>query len=108
MPGVGYSFHQIFTGEARWMVAQIDIKVLDLFPRQIQQIWGTIEKPPSWYTPTTMSMSGSDWIWPRLNAGYSPLPVQFRAVGIGLSSDRSSSVRTCFVAQATSLGGGEL
>ncbi|MGA8595073.1 MAG: hypothetical protein WB676_10055 [Bryobacteraceae bacterium] len=31
LPLVGYSFHQLFTEEARWMAAQIDIRILDRF-----------------------------------------------------------------------------
>ena len=64
MPLVGYSFHQIFTQEARWMAAQIDISVLDRFLTEIQHIWGTMEKPHPWDIPATIISSGSGSIWP--------------------------------------------
>ena len=54
LPLVGYSFHQLFTEEARWMAAQIDITVLDRFLTQIQNIWGTMEKPHVWDIPATI------------------------------------------------------
>jgi hypothetical protein len=65
MPLLGYSFHQLFTEEARWMATQIDITVLDRFLSQIQQIWGTMEKPHVWdILPRPSSTFGSDSTWP--------------------------------------------
>lgn len=85
MPLVGYSFHQIFTQEARWMAAQIDISVLDRFLTQIQQIWGTMEKPHPWDIPATLI-----YIWIGLNMAaiecglFAIIAFSFWAIGVGL------------------------
>ena len=85
MPLVGYSFHQLFTEEARWMAAQIDISILDRFLSQIQQIWGTMEKPHPWDIPATII-----YIWIGINMAaiecglFAIIAFSFWAIGIGL------------------------
>jgi hypothetical protein len=85
MPLVGYSFHQIFTEEARWMAAQIDITVLDRFLNEIQQIWGTMEKPHVWDIPAILIYIGIGLDMAMIECGLFAITVfSFWAIGVGL------------------------
>jgi hypothetical protein len=85
LPLVGYSFHQLFTEEARWMAAQIDVKVLDLFLANIQKVWAGMEKPHVWDVPATAIYV---WIGMDMAAIECALFVitafSFWAIGVGL------------------------
>lgn len=85
MPLVGYSFHQIFTEEARWMAAQIDITVLDRFLNELQHIWGTMEKPHVWDIPAIVIyvLIGLDMA--LIEGGLFAITVfSFWSIGVGL------------------------
>jgi hypothetical protein len=85
LPLIGYNFHQIFTEEGKWMAAQIDIHVLNLFLTQIQQLWGGMEKPQVYNIPATMIYI---WIGGQMAliecALFVITALSFWAVGIGI------------------------
>jgi type IV secretion system protein VirB6 len=85
LPLVGYNFHQLFTEEARWMQAQIDIAVLNRFLQQIQTIWAGMEKPDVWDVPSILM-----YVWIGLDmaaieaALFVVTSFSFWALGIGI------------------------
>ena len=56
LPGVAFSFHQIFSETARHMAALIDLSILDQFVQRIQAITSGLEKPDS---PTSSGSSST-------------------------------------------------
>jgi hypothetical protein len=85
LPLVGYNFHQLFTEEAKWMQAQINIAVLNRFLQQIQTMWARMEKPHPLNVPATLM-----YIWIGLDmaaiecALFVITAYSFWAVGVGI------------------------
>jgi hypothetical protein len=85
LPIIGYNFHQLFTEEAKWMAAQIDIAVLNRFLQQIQTMWGRMEHPHVWDVPATLM-----YVWIGLDmaiiecALFIIMAYSFWAIGIGI------------------------
>jgi hypothetical protein len=85
LPLIGYNFHQLFTEEAKWMAAQIDIAVLNRFLQQIQTMWGRMEHPHVWDVPATLM-----YVWIGLDmaiiecALFIIMAYSFWAIGIGI------------------------
>jgi TrbL/VirB6 plasmid conjugal transfer protein len=85
MPLVGYSFHQIFTEEGRWLAAQIDISILNTFLQQIATIWGGTEKPHYWDIPATLIYVWTAIDLTAIEIGLFAVTVySFWAIGVGL------------------------
>jgi TrbL/VirB6 plasmid conjugal transfer protein len=55
---LGFSVHQMFTEEARWLSAQVDIAILDRFLVSMQQVFGGMEKPHYWDLPAVLMYVG--------------------------------------------------
>ncbi len=85
MPLVGYSFHQIFTEEGRWLSAQIDIHILNAFLNQIGTIWSQMEKPHYWDIPAIVI-----YVWIGMDMAVIELGLfvvtiySFWAIGVGI------------------------
>jgi hypothetical protein len=85
LPLLGYNFHQLFTEEAKWMAAQIDIAVLNRFLQQIQTIWGGMEKPDIWDLPSTVMYVWIGLDMAAIEAGlFIITSFSFWALGIGI------------------------